>query len=292
MSTARLLLGFFAALVILGRSLPAEAQSGLQFSRDGQRVYVSKDVDDQRWSITRDLTTGMVWGLVYFPDGGEPLFIECDPQPSTGETFVLACYGTIASSTEWLRVEGDIEIPKSFFEPRQGPSPNLTCSIFSSPCMAQPIGDLLIAEGGEAHFTDPPLGRVSLGFGNDVAVSVSNSSFRSHFGSFGLTFGEFSTSLIRVSFDQVFGENPPGFVTLVPDGAVVMDVPGGDDGATGTCGTFPNLDVAARSLRQRVEICKVCGVGERVIGKFDIELQTFDGSTCRYAGEFSMIRDR
>lgn len=68
-----------------------DRSSGLQITRDGARVLISKDLAGERWAITRDVTSGTVTGNVFYPDGREPAFVFCDETESTETDVTLDC---------------------------------------------------------------------------------------------------------------------------------------------------------------------------------------------------------
>lgn len=68
-----------------------DRNSGLQITRDGARVLISKDLAGERWAITRDLTDGTVTGNVFYPDGRDPAFVFCDETDSTETDVTLGC---------------------------------------------------------------------------------------------------------------------------------------------------------------------------------------------------------
>ena len=94
--------------------------SGIQVTPDEQGVLVNKDVDAQRWTITRNLDDLTVTGNVFSPDGGAPLFLFCEQQGQDGEDLVLACSGADACSESACPAFGfiaDVTLPLSFFTP-------------------------------------------------------------------------------------------------------------------------------------------------------------------------------
>lgn len=114
----------FAALVLVLPNLGVEAagsDSGLVTSRDGRRVYVSKDIGTERWTITRDTGTGRVTGLVFFSDGRDPLFVECDQERDDGALIDFACHGaakcvgSVCSGDQWSFI-ANVSLPSSFFQ--------------------------------------------------------------------------------------------------------------------------------------------------------------------------------
>ena len=96
--------------------------SGVRASADGTHVLVSKDVGAERWAITRDVRDGSVTGNVFFPGGGDPLFVWCEQVGQTGELLGLTCHGAdrclIAPCPreDWTFV-ANVALPESFFAP-------------------------------------------------------------------------------------------------------------------------------------------------------------------------------
>lgn len=75
--------GVAAALVaglLLGRATPAYAQrsSAIQLGPESNRYFISKDVNDERWSIIYNLDDATVTGNVFPVGDGAPTFISCD----------------------------------------------------------------------------------------------------------------------------------------------------------------------------------------------------------------------
>ncbi len=109
--------------VVLSADLASAArQSGLQFTPDGKRTLISKDVGDERWAITLNQDDGSITGNVFHSDGGPPQFVWCDRTGMSGDTFLFNCKGADAcqietcSSDAWTPLQ-DVAIPQSFFLP-------------------------------------------------------------------------------------------------------------------------------------------------------------------------------
>src|SRR4051812_7406412 len=51
---------------------------GVQWSPDGFRLLVNKDVGAERWAITLNLSDGSLTGNVFFADARPPAFIFCE----------------------------------------------------------------------------------------------------------------------------------------------------------------------------------------------------------------------
>src|SRR5690606_6035683 len=93
--------GVAAALAVglLLGAAPAEAQrsSAIQLGPESNRYFISKDVNNERWSIIYNLDDRTVTGNVFPVDGGAPTFIACDvtdiqqaPNPADAQYF-LSC---------------------------------------------------------------------------------------------------------------------------------------------------------------------------------------------------------
>ena len=77
-------------LLVSGARTVSARESGIQFSPDDKRVFVSKDVGGQRFAITLNTDDGTVTGNVFSPEGGEPKFIFCEPRPPVVNRFTCA----------------------------------------------------------------------------------------------------------------------------------------------------------------------------------------------------------
>jgi hypothetical protein len=117
----------------------AAAESGVQVTPDGKRNLISKDVGDQRWAITYDLTDGTVTGNVFFPAGGAAAFVWCEraaEQPGAIEV-ALSCYGADACvaapcvATQWTFI-ATVTLPTAFFAPpAANPVPTSSAELFA-----------------------------------------------------------------------------------------------------------------------------------------------------------------
>jgi subtilisin family serine protease len=106
-----------------------ELPSALQETPDGLRTLVSKDVNGERWAITRNADDGTVTGNVYPLDGGDPKFVWCslvgtdgNPDPANVLTTYACsvadrCVGPTCSPGEWTFFT-EVTLPGSFFLPR------------------------------------------------------------------------------------------------------------------------------------------------------------------------------
>jgi hypothetical protein len=120
-----LALGVFAFTT----SLAYAAGSGVQGTPDQAQVLINKDVGNERWSITLNLTSGgTVTGNVFRTDG-PPAFVWCTPtrtddlgSPAQDITH-FACYGADeclaapCGAEQWQLIAPDIQLPGSFFLP-------------------------------------------------------------------------------------------------------------------------------------------------------------------------------
>jgi hypothetical protein len=101
--------------------------SGIQVASDDRRVLISKDVGDERWSITRNLDDLTVTGNVFFPGGGAPLFVFCEQNGQSGDDLEFSCFGADAcseSACPEFEFIADVTLPESFFTPPSGPVPS------------------------------------------------------------------------------------------------------------------------------------------------------------------------
>jgi len=103
---------------------PGGNPSGLQITPDQKLALISKDVGEQRWAITRN-DDGTVTGNVFFPGGGDPQFVWCEPNGVAGDDVPLRCLGaaacaagTACSSADWTLI-AEVSLPASFFRARQ-----------------------------------------------------------------------------------------------------------------------------------------------------------------------------
>ena len=94
--------------------------SGIQITPDEQGVLVNKDVQDQRWTITRNLDDLTVTGNVFSPGGGDPLFLFCEQRDQVGDDLLFACSGADScSETTCPKFDfiAEVTLPVSFFTP-------------------------------------------------------------------------------------------------------------------------------------------------------------------------------
>lgn len=112
--------------VWIGMPPPAQAQSGLQITPDGQRTLISKDLGSQRWAITLNADDGTVTGNVFASGGGQPSFVWCSETARSGDAITFACSGAdpcplapCPAAEEWSFI-AEASLPGSFFQPRSG----------------------------------------------------------------------------------------------------------------------------------------------------------------------------
>lgn len=77
---------------VLAATTAAAQTRGVQFTPDGKRVLVNKDVGSERWAITKN-ENGTITGNVFRSDGGPPAFVFCSP---TGAPDSYECFGADA----------------------------------------------------------------------------------------------------------------------------------------------------------------------------------------------------
>src|SRR5262249_19034387 len=108
-------------------SVAQSSPAGLQITPDGKRTHVSKDVNGERWAITRNSEDGTVTGNVFTSDGGDPKFIWCDPISGGGTSNPAAlvtyscegadrCSAAPCSPDQWSFI-AQVTLPESFFLP-------------------------------------------------------------------------------------------------------------------------------------------------------------------------------
>ncbi|MBI3769195.1 MAG: hypothetical protein HY271_12010 [Deltaproteobacteria bacterium] len=111
--------------------------SGIQFSPDGKRVFVSKDVGAERWAITLNVDDGTVSGNVYQPNGGPAAFVFCNPGSGPN---LYTCFGADACPAapcqdEFVPItEGEVALPAGFFD-----LPSAATASAAAPSAAEPL---------------------------------------------------------------------------------------------------------------------------------------------------------
>lgn len=111
--------GWIVLSILLALPGLAVAQSeGVQILSDGVTRLVTKDVGEERWSITRH-ADGTTSGVVYSADGSAPSFVDC--RPIVRETRpALSCWAAAACDAwpchgDWA-FAGEVELPSTFFD--------------------------------------------------------------------------------------------------------------------------------------------------------------------------------
>jgi hypothetical protein len=86
-------MGLVALVAVVGVPAIGSAQSrGVQFTPDGKRTLINKDVGAERWAITKNENETLT-GNVFRSDGGPPAFVFCSP---TGAPNNYDCFGADA----------------------------------------------------------------------------------------------------------------------------------------------------------------------------------------------------
>ena len=104
------------------------ASGGVQWSPDGFRLFVNKDVGAERWSITLNLTDLTATGNIFFADGRAPAFVWCqrtghNHEPNLAKlTLKYSCYGSDGavggfSFDDWALISDDVQLDAEFFAP-------------------------------------------------------------------------------------------------------------------------------------------------------------------------------
>jgi len=97
-----------AITISLVTPIASRAQSrGVQFTPDGKRVLVNKDVGSERWAITLN-ENGSATGNVFRSDGGPPAFVFCAPR---AEANTFDCFGADACRDESGAERGIQSVP-------------------------------------------------------------------------------------------------------------------------------------------------------------------------------------
>ena len=107
-----------AAPADVSGALGAGRGSGIQVTPDDERTLISKEVDGARWAITRNADDGTVTGNVYFPDGGDPLFLFCEQTGATDEQVTLSCSGAdgcVTAPCGGFSFIDEVSLPLDFF---------------------------------------------------------------------------------------------------------------------------------------------------------------------------------
>ena len=113
----------------------AAAPTGVQWTPDSNRLLVSKDVGNERWAITLNLSDFSASGNIYFTNDEDPGFVFCsktgeDFDASVGELDLLyRCQGASGGfggffASDWSLISDSVPLPLSFFIP-----PAETCDL-------------------------------------------------------------------------------------------------------------------------------------------------------------------
>ena len=113
-----------ALAIALGMAIPslAAAAAGVQYTPDLIETLVNKDVNNQRWAIARDNTTGIVTGNVFSLAGGPPQYVWCEQKSIIEGDVTLQCYGADACPlapcpvTEWTIISPPVVLPTKLKE--------------------------------------------------------------------------------------------------------------------------------------------------------------------------------
>ncbi len=140
-----------AALVGLVQAQDSR-ESGLQITPDELRTLISKDVGTERWAITRNADDNSVTGNVFFPSGGDPLFVFCEQTGTSGADLLLDCFGadpcggTPCGGAQWTPL-AEVTLPESFFLPTSAEDALLVDALASA-AAALESGTQLTRESG------------------------------------------------------------------------------------------------------------------------------------------------
>lgn len=119
---------FVALLIFSSEALGHAASGGVQWSPDGVRLFVNKDVGAERWSITLNLTDLTATGNIFFTDGRAPAFVWCqrtghNHEPNLAKlTLKYSCYGSSGaiggfSFDDWTLISDNVQLDAVFFAP-------------------------------------------------------------------------------------------------------------------------------------------------------------------------------
>jgi hypothetical protein len=104
------------------------AETGVQWTPDGNFILVNKDVGNERWAITLALADLRAMGNVFFTNDQAPSFIACEKiddefDPGVGElTLQYRCFGSDRAVggfafSDWVEISDEVFLPMSFFIP-------------------------------------------------------------------------------------------------------------------------------------------------------------------------------
>lgn len=120
-----------------------QRQSGIQVTPDEKRTLVSKDVDGARWAITRNADDLTVTGNVFFPEGGDPLFVFCEQTGEDDGTLTFDCFGADKCTAapcpgDQFQFIASVPLPESFFLPPGEGAPEAEPTPSSEPTPSEP----------------------------------------------------------------------------------------------------------------------------------------------------------
>lgn len=150
-----------AAALILVASSALGQSSPTTITPDRATVLVSKDINGERWAITRDLSNGSVTGNVFVPGSPDPQFVYCTQTGQGAGGIVFNCFGTGRCgvpdcAANWLLL-GPVTLPASFFAAGTGPVPTPVPTAAPTPVPAScpqngPLTDLRVNCSRYAYF--------------------------------------------------------------------------------------------------------------------------------------------
>ena len=127
--------GFIAIMLLVAPAYAVDPPRGVQFSADGTLAFVNKDVDGQRFAITRE-ADDTVTGNVFFEDCRRPKFIVCSPAVTDNEfscAVAPACEATPCGFGDAFIT--DVTLPADFFQvPTDAPDDEEDPSGEGEPC--------------------------------------------------------------------------------------------------------------------------------------------------------------
>jgi hypothetical protein len=133
----------FVAVLTVTLALAVESasarDSGIQFSPDGKRVFVSKDVGPERWAITLNVDDGTVSGNVFQPNGGPASFVFCNPGSGPN---LFTCFGAdpcpaAPCQDEFVPIAaGEVALPAGFFDLPSAATASAAVSSAAEPLIA------------------------------------------------------------------------------------------------------------------------------------------------------------
>ncbi len=105
-----------STLHCFGATSCATNGKGIVRSADGRQILVNKDVNGQRWAISKNLDTGTLTGNVFSAGGSAPSFVFCEPLG--GDRYSCSGSGACAApggcEAQWTPIS-EISLPCGFF---------------------------------------------------------------------------------------------------------------------------------------------------------------------------------